>query len=156
MSKQIEFENMTPEQVLMLLAKRLHGTIKKVRKGVKRKEIAEDKAKGMVIGRMQNILSYIKEIKDTPNFEIHPAIITSYEMGERYLNINDVLALSLEQKEKGLIDRCDMSLNDLEMKANVQEGISGHGYCTKCGRTLTNVSSVASGIGPICATKNKK
>jgi hypothetical protein len=45
-----------------------------------------------------------------------------------------------------LWDRCETQSNQFELWHS--------GHCCRCGRELTTVESIASGIGPVCATKD--
>ena len=77
-----------------------------------------------------------------------------------HAGLDDVLHLARRQPGASLaaqiIDLADLSLRDLEKETGVPQMTAGHGFCNRCGRELSNVDSVARGIGPVCLTKGKK
>jgi hypothetical protein len=146
----MDLEKLSPDQILRRLAARLRHTINIARKGIRTKTMTDLEAKGIVIGRIENILRYSKENKNKPDFKIPSVTVSAFNDGLRFLTIFETF------KNKSIIDISDLTLPDLEKSANVPQGTSGRGYCMRCGRTLTALDSVVAGIGPVCSGKQKK
>ena len=127
------------------IGKRIRRAIATARRGQRDGEMDVARAKGYVIGRIDNLLRFVRE---------HPAITDvpwdarrDYFYGLQYIGIVaqvEPIVAARENKD---------DLRTLETKADLPRGAAGHGSCCRCGRDLSNHKSVADGIGPECARK---
>jgi hypothetical protein len=158
--RSVELETMTHQAVLKLLGARIRHTLNTGRKATRLGKMTELEAKGAVIGRMANVLDYTREIKAKPNFQIPGTCLSAYRDGEYFLKIQASILQEWNQTlsniETRIVQQSSQTLADLETRAGVPAGTAGHGYCVRCGRTLTAIDSVAAGIGPVCSGKVKR
>jgi hypothetical protein len=153
-TNEIDAKKKMNDDLLLLnkMAVRLKNTLSKCRKLARVGEMTELQAKGAVIGRIENILSQIQEIKRSGYYSSVAGFKVPYKVISTISDANRRYKLNLDGDATDFVGQ---SMNDLETRANVPRGTAGFGYCRRCGRLLTNPLSVAHGIGPECIKKAK-
>jgi len=127
------------------IGKRIRRAIATARRGQRNGEMDGVRAKGYVIGRIDNLLRFVRE---HPNIDEVPwDARRDYFYGMQYIGI----VANVEPAKAAREDKDD--LRTLETKADLPKGAAGHGSCCRCGRDLSDPKSVAAGIGPECARK---
>jgi hypothetical protein len=93
---------------------------------------------------IDNIARFLREnpaAKEQIPYTTHSA----FSDAKRFLKVKET-----SEKNLKIADIVDLNIREIENQMGVQSGSAGYGSCMRCGRTLTNPTSVARGIGPEC------